>query len=269
MNCAKVAIIGAGKMGRIIATRLSVAELFRPENITLTKRSPREGSQYDLGGCRLSNDNRLAAGDADLIILSVKPQNFPEVVEQLAGGIPASALVMSIMTGVTLDQITEQLGVPQAVRCSTNIAISVAAATSFWKATDDLSDHNRNTAESVFACWGQGIECYREYFLDIGIVGVGSGPALVIELLSAFTRGLVTEGLPHDLAERSALSVFRGTVELCERRGTPLSEIQQEVLTPGGITVKALRVFDRHGLRAVIGDAITAAVEKGRQLGGR
>ncbi len=103
--------------------------------------------------------------------------------------------------------------------------------------------------------------------MDIAIVGVGSGPALVIEFIQALTRAMVTQGMPHDLAERGILSLLRGTLELRNAaKDRALSQFQEEVITPGGITAEALLALEEGKFRATIINAFRKAHGKVSKL---
>jgi len=111
------------------------------------------------------------------------------------------------------------------------------------------------------------IECGDESLLDIAMVGVGSGPALVIEFAHALTRAMVTQGMPHDLAERGILSLLKGTVELRNAAlDRSLAYFQQEVVTPGGITAEALLAMEEGKFRATVINAFRRAHHKVSRL---
>lgn len=258
----KVRIIGPGKMAEILARVMTLVGICRPEGVCLSKARKERVAKLKraLPGCRILNDNVKGLSEADVVILAVKPQSFPAVATELKGKLLPDQPVMSIMTGISLAEIGSQLGTDNVVRCSTNIIAEIGHATTFWFGSAKLNSACRTLALKVMKSWGDALPCDKESWLDVAIIGVGSGPALVIELISAFTRAMVTLGLPDDLSERATLSVLKGTAELCLRKnGTPPSELQKQVITPGGITARALHVFDKGAIRAIITEAFMAA----------
>ena len=258
----EVAVIGPGTMGLMIAQRFVAAELCSPESIRLSRVRPgRRGVvEKALPTAKILQDNHAAVADAELVVLAVKPKSFESVSVELKNNIRDDALVISVVTGVDLRAIQEALGVSNVVRTSTNIGIESGAATTYWIAGAETSPEARERAGEITRVWGDQIECGDESLLDIAIVGVGSGPALVIEFIQALTRAMVTQGMPHDLAERGILSLLRGTLELRNAaKDRALSQFQEEVITPGGITAEALLALEEGKFRATIINAFRRA----------
>ena len=245
---------------RAIATNLATAGEIRLSRVRPGRRTVVEGRLPD---CHILEDNGAAVDGADLIVMAVKPKSIRAVGEQIRGRIKDGALVISVVTGVDLDTLAKLLDVTNIVRTSTNIGIETGAATTYWMAGPEIDPASRGRAGEVMTSWGDEMECGDESLLDIAIVGVGSGPALVVEFILALTRGMVTQGMPHDLAERGILSLLRGTLELREAASDrALSQFQQEVLTPGGITAEALLAMDEGKFRATVINAFRKAHEK-------
>ena len=83
-----------------------------------------------------------------------------------------------------------------------------------------------------------------EPLLDVGMVGVGSGPALVLEFARAMTGGMEAGGMPPALAEQGIMSLLRGTAELVRGSDRSPADFQRSVVTPGGITAEALKAME-------------------------
>ena len=265
----EVAVIGPGTMGLMIAQRFVGEGFCKAENLRLCRVEPRRLTEVEraLPQARILTDNAEAVDDAEIVVLAVKPKFFEAVSAELKDRIRDDALVISVVTGLNLGTMQRQLGVPNVVRTSTNIGIGVGAATTYWIAGPDVTSDARDRAAKIVSIWGDEIECDEESFLDIAIVGVGSGPALVIEFVQALTRAMVTQGMPHDLAERGILSLLRGTVELRNAASDrALAQFQQEVITPGGITAEALLAMEEGKFRATVINAFRRAHEKVSRL---
>jgi pyrroline-5-carboxylate reductase len=261
----EVAIIGPGTMGLMIGKRLVDSGQCDAGDIRLSRVRPgrRDVVEKVLPGGRILVDNHEAVEGADLVVLAVKPRSFPSVSVQLRNQLAQDVLVISVVTGLDLKSMQDELAVPNVVRTSTNIGIESGAATTYWIAGPDTSEQARSRAAGIVRTWGDDIECFDESLLDIAMVGVGSGPALVIEFIQAMTRAMVTQGMPHDLAERGILSLLRGTLALrSAAEDRALSQFQQEVLTPGGITAEALLAMEEGKFRATLINAFRKAHEK-------
>lgn len=273
----EVAVIGPGTMGLMIARRLVDSDICQQENLRLSRvrEARRPAVEKILPNARVLNDNQTAATGADLIVLAVKPKSVQSVAAELRSHVRDRALIISVVTGLDLETMRSDFGSPNVVRTSTNIGIECGVATTYWIAGEGVSPDARETAARIVRSWGDEIECGDEALLDIAMVGVGSGPALVIEFAHALTRAMVTQGMPHDLAERGILSLLKGTVELRNAAlDRSMAYFQQEVVTPGGITAEALLALEEGGFRATVINAFRrahhkvsrlAAIERGKE----
>lgn len=269
----KLCLIGAGKMAKLMAKRAVASGFCKSEQICFSIGRPMDrGKRKQLlkmfPGCQIVDSNAEAIQGATIIIVAVRPDDLPDVGCDIKGKITNSQIVVSIVTGKSLAALSEALDAKNIVRCCTNIALEIGFATTLWKAAVGVSRESLTMVGEIFRNWGTSREIGKEAVLNVGMVAVGSLPALYLEILGAVERGFVTHGMSHDDAKFCAMSVMGGTHELCRNRdGLAWSEIQKEVLTPGGITVDMLLVMDRGALRAIIIDAIGAAVIKTLKLG--
>ncbi len=264
-----VAVIGPGTMGLMVAQRFVSAEVCTAKGVRLSR--VREGRravvENMLPEARILTDNAEAIEGAEIVVLAIKPKSFKAVSVELKNKFRDDALVISVVTGLNLGAMQKHLGVRNVVRTSTNIGIECGVATTYWIAGPDVTPEACKRAAKIMSIWGDAIECGEESLLDIAIVGVGSGPALVIEFVQALTRAMVTQGMPHDLAERGILSLLRGTVDLRNAASNrALSQFQQEVITPGGITAEALLALEEGRFRATVINAFRSAHEKVSRL---
>jgi len=261
----EVAVIGPGTMGLMIARRLVDSGLCQEENLRLSRVRPgrRPVIEKVVPNARILTDNPEAVSGADLVVLAVKPRSVHKVAAEIRGEIRDKTLIVSVVTGLDLETMRRDFGSPNVVRTSTNIGIECGVATTYWIAGPDVTTGARDLALRIIRSWGDEIECGDESLLDIAMVGVGAGPALVIEFAHALTRAMVTQGMPHDLAERGILSLLKGTVDLRNASlDRPMAYFQQEVVTPGGITAEALLAMEEGRFRATVINAFRRAHHK-------
>ncbi len=261
MKPLKICILGPGNMGRIIMQRLIHEGFCEPRNLSVSKtRTPKQlGDRFP--GVRIHQGNARAVRGADIVILAVKPQMFAEVAREIHAALTARQLVISVMTGIDSASIARLLRHKKVVRCSTNIAIEVGRAVTFWSA-QSCDEADLQLARGIFSHWGREVFTQQERHLDITIVGVGSAPAFMAYILWGMVRSLVHLGLPADLAKVATFGVAEGTLSLCELEpDRHLADFIDEVTTPGGITARGLHKFDA-GLFAMLTEAYEAAYLK-------
>ncbi|MGU3840541.1 pyrroline-5-carboxylate reductase, partial [Vibrio diabolicus] len=109
MEHKKIAFIGAGNMVRAIVSGL-VANGYPAQNITAT--APSEARRLPLEqdfGIRTTSDNIQAATEADVVVLSVKPQMMADVCKPLQAIDFTNKLVISIAAGINCSRLDDML----------------------------------------------------------------------------------------------------------------------------------------------------------------
>ncbi len=93
----KIAVIGSGNMaGAMIGALLRNKEL-NPEQITASDPYPEQRERISKKyGITVTDDNCETIKNADIVILSVKPQVLAGVSSELKGKIPVNSLAFSI-----------------------------------------------------------------------------------------------------------------------------------------------------------------------------
>lgn len=264
----ELAVIGPGTMGLAAALRLVDTGFVKAGRVRLSRVGPsrKESVAGRLPKARALEDNEGAVSGADVVVIAVKPAQFGSVSGELEGKIPEKALVISLMTGVDLASLSDGLGTSKVVRASTNIGIEAGLGMTFWRGAADIGETEKNLARQVFTAWGDEVELNSESLLDLAMVGVGSGPAIVLEFIQGLVHALVTEGMPRVVAEKGVLSLVKATAELASGKARSLAEFQQSVVTPGGITAEALLAMDEGRFRATLVHAVRRAHEKAGRL---
>src|SRR5512137_3114912 len=105
------AFVGPGVMAEAMVNGLLLRAGVGPRS--LTAGGPRPERLEELAthyGISTNTDIGAAAAGATVVVLSVKPQSLPAVLDRLNGGIPAGALVLSIVAGARLSSLMEKLG---------------------------------------------------------------------------------------------------------------------------------------------------------------
>src|SRR5579885_2645987 len=106
----KIAVVGAGHMGRALIGGMLRGKLTSPKNITASRRSEDALAELRrLHGIHAVVDNRKAVAGADIVILAVKPQMSGAVLGELASRISKKQLVVSVMAGITTETIGKKL----------------------------------------------------------------------------------------------------------------------------------------------------------------
>lgn len=265
----RLGFIGCGAMATAIISGLCEQALVKPEQITVSDpvqaQLDKLAQQYPIG---TTQDNRLAIAQADIVVLAIKPQMLVKVATNLAGQLPAEALLISILAGSTIKTLSETLRHNRVVRVMPNTPAQINEGLSVWTCTDTVSSPQRSQAQAILGALGDEIFVDSEDYLDMATALSGGGPAYVFLFMEALVDAAVHMGFARPIAERIVFQTVAGSTAYARRDGSHLAELRNRVTSPGGTTAEALYQLEKGGFRATISKAIWSAYQKSRYLGG-
>lgn len=264
----KVAFIGSGAMGEAMIKGLLARALIRPEQITAS--DPIEARRQTIArdyGVRTTGDNQEAVDQADVVVLSIKPQVLGKVLPGLGGKIRRDALVLSIIAGAPIATLAAGLGHDRIVRTMPNTPAQVGKGMTVWTATPAVSEAQRQETRLVLGALGEELAVDDEAYLDAATGLSGSGPGFVFLLLEALIDAGVQVGFSRDDAQKMVLQTVEGSVALVRSTGLHPAELKNRVTSPAGTTAAGLFELEAAGVRAALIRAVVAAFERSRELG--
>ncbi|MBI2933767.1 MAG: pyrroline-5-carboxylate reductase [Planctomycetes bacterium] len=264
-----LAVLGAGKLGETMIRALIEAGAVDRGRVIATARHPETvEARVKAYGIRGTTDNREAASNADVVLISVKPQQMAEALASIQGAV-RHQLVVSTATGVTTDFIERGLGdsVP-VVRTMPNTPCLLRAGMTAIAAGTHARREHVAVAEAVFGAMGR-TRVVDERHMD-AVTGLsGSGPAFMYVVLEALAEGGVKMGLPRETATELIAQTMLGAARMVlETREHP-AKLKDIVTTPAGCTIDGLLELEEGGLRVALIKAVVKATQRAAQLGGR
>ena len=217
-------------------------------------------------GIRTTLSNSETAREADVIVIAVKPNIVPIVLEDIKEVVDEHKLLISIAAGKTTKWITDYLQKPvKVIRVLPNTPALVQAGASGICRNENVTDDDLRIAQGIFGSVGM-TEVVSETLADaIGTVG-GCTPAYVFMFIEALADAGVKWGMPRKQAYRFAAQAVYGSAQLMLQTGRNPSELKDMVCSPGGTTIEGLEALEQDGFRGAVMDAIDAAMEKTRKL---
>jgi len=216
----------------------------------------------------VTSDNRLAASKGEVVVLAIKPQNLAEVMAKLNGQLKSSQLVLSIITGTTIQTLSSGLDHNRIVRAMPNTPAQIGEGISVWTATPEVTESQKGWVSSILGAMGQEIYVDDEKYIDMATAISGSGPAYFFLFVEALVDAGMRIGLPRDVAQELVLQTMLGSAHLIRKSGKEPSELRHLVTSPGGTTAEALLQLEKGGFPDLIRQAVRAAYEKARKLSG-
>ena len=227
----------------------------------------RESLKSDLG-VEVTASNREAIAGADIVVLSVKPQQLEAVAEELDGALNADQTVLSIMAGVKIHSIGLKLNHTKLIRVMPNTPAQIRKGISAWTASDDVEQATLDFVASMLSAIGDELKFSDEKSIDIATALSGSGPGYVFVFIEALTDAGVELGLPVHVARHLASQTVLGSAALQRESGKHPAELRNMGTSPGGTTAAGLAAREMGGFRANVADAVRAAFERGEELAG-
>jgi len=263
-----VAFIGSGIMAEGIISGLLRSKVVAHDHIIAAE--PRESRGRELEeryGVRWTSNNAEAARQANLLVLSVKPQVLEKVLPDLVDQVAEDTLILSILAGVTIDRIARGIHTRRVGRAMPNTAAQIGQGITVWTATPDVRPEQRAQAQAVLQALGEEEYVDTEDYLDMATALSGTGPAYVFMFMEAMIDAGVHLGFSRRIAEKLVYQTIRGSVEYAAQSGLHPAQLRNQVTSPGGTSAEAIYHLEKGSLRTVISRAIWAAYQRSVALG--
>ena len=265
----RYAFIGGGAMAEAMLKGMTAQGIAAPADVTIAEPVPaRREYLAATYGVATVDANERAAAEGEIVVLAVKPQMLDKVGAQIAGRVPETATVLSILAGARVAALQSALSHQAVIRVMPNTPAQIGMGMSVWMATDAVPDPHRAAAATMLQGLGEQREVHDEHYLDMATALSGGGPAYVALFVEALIDAGVATGLPRDVSRALAVQTVLGSAKLIQESGRHTAELRDMVTSPGGTTIAAVHVMEREGLRGIVMDAIMAAYRRSLELGG-
>ena len=263
----KLTLIGAGKIGEALLSSILGAQLVPVSRVVATDADPPRadyiGEKY---GVNALTNNRQAVAGADLVMLSVKPQQVTEVLRDIRRSLAKNSLVISVAAGVTTGLIERELDHGhRVIRVMPNTPCLIRQGMTAICRGKHATPEDLKVAQAIFSAMGR-IVVVDEKHMD-AITGLSaSGPAYVYMIIESLAEGGVKLGLPRELSTELSAQTLLGASALVLHTGEHPAKLKDIVTTPAGCTIDGLLELEEGGLRVTLIKAVVRAAERAREL---
>ena len=264
----QIAFVGAGAMGGAMISGVLACNIVEPSQIIAA--DPRRAVSDELQrkyAIHVTTNNIVACRDADVIVLSVKPQVVNEVCEDLSGSIGSDAVVISIVAGAKLHTLVAGLNHKSIIRCMPNTPAQIGMGISVWTGTVGVSSLQNEQTKTILESLGKQLYVDDEKYLDMATAVSGSGPAYVFLFMESLVQAAVAIGLPQDIARELVFQTVLGSANFAQSSTDELNELRRMVTSPGGSTAEAIKIFEQGQFGELVRQAVVAAYNRARGLG--
>lgn len=263
----KITIIGYGNIGKTFTQSFINSGVVHSADIrVLCKRLPLvigNAVPFD----NFSTEAREAVEGAEVVILSVKPQDFPELAKSLHGIFSPNQILLSVMAGVTIETISRLTDASKIIRSMPNVASQIGMGMTVFTASESIGREELMSVQNLLNTTGKSLYVSKEDMIDAATAVSGSGPAYVFYFMEAMMAAARNLGFSPSEAETLVNQTFIGAINL--QNGSSLSGAGwiAKVASKGGTTERALAVFDNASVNEIVDKAVSEANRRAKELG--
>lgn len=264
----RIGFLGAGKMATALAKGFINAGHCSGEGMIASDVSNDALTHFhNVTSAKVTSRNADVSAFARILIIAVKPDQVPGLLQEIRGSLREEHLLISIAAGVSLAKL-EALA-PEGtrfIRVMPNTPALVGCSASAFALGKSATSDDAQITEQLLNSVGVAMRV-KESLLD-AVTGLsGSGPAYVYQVIEAMSDGGVAAGLPREVATRLAAQTVLGAARMVLETGEHPGVLKDMVTSPGGTTIEGLHELEKGGVRGAFMNAVRVAAEKSRKLG--
>ena len=263
----KLGFIGTGNMASAIMGGIIGKKMISAEEIIGADllESGREKVKEQFG-IQVTEKNQEVVEKAEVIILSVKPQFYEEVINQIKDCVKKEQIIITIAPGKTLAWLAEKFGKEvKIVRTMPNTPALVGEGMTAMCPNEYMEKEEMEYVKQLLESFGR-VEVVPERLMDVVVSVSGSSPAYVFMMIEAMADAAVSGGMPRAQAYQFAAQAVYGSAKMVLETGKHPGELKDMVCSPAGTTIEAVRTLEEMGFRSAIIEAMKVCEEVSRNL---
>ena len=262
----ELGFIGCGNMAQAMIAGILDHNVMPKEALAASGPTPSKMEKAkEKFGIMTTTNNREAA-KAEIVVLSVKPQMYHEVIHEIRDDISKSQLIVTIAAGVTMAQVERQFGKEvKIIRVMPNTPALVGEGMTAACVNRYVTEEEKEYALKILRSFGK-VELVPESMIDAVVAVSGSSPAYVFMFIEAMADAAVAEGMPRPMAYQFAAQAVYGSAKMVLETGKHPGELKDMVCSPAGTTIEAVRVLEEKGFRSAVIEAMKSCADVSRNL---
>lgn len=262
-----IGFIGLGNMAKAIIAGILKKEIVSAKDIVgSAKTAATCKAVEDAYGIATETSNKAVAEKADILFLAVKPQFFPEVIEEIKESVKPETVIISIAAGKTIAYIEEAFAKTiKLVRTMPNTPAMVGEGCTGMCCNEALTEAEKEKAKELLESFGSVVEL-PERLMDTFSAIAGCSPAYVFMFIEAMADAAVCGGMPRKQAIEVAEQAVLGSAKLARETGKHPAELKDMVCSPAGTTIEGVKILEENGFRGTVMDALQGCIDKSKKL---
>lgn len=264
----KLGFVGTGNMGTaLIKGYLTVHQSEKKNVCAYDKDADKlKALSDDLGIVGCDSMDKLME-QCDVIVLAVKPNIFDVVLPEIGTLYRPGQVLVSIAAGISIgyiEKLVRKDGV-KVVRVMPNTPAMVNAGMSALCRNQYITDAEFEPVMELFRSAGKA-EVVDEPLIDTVIGVSGSSPAYTYMYIEALIDAAEANGMDREQAKIFAGQSVLGAAKMVLETGVDPVTLRENVCSPGGTTIEAVKALQNNGFHDNIVEAFNAAVEKSKVM---
>lgn len=263
----KLGFVGCGNMGGAMMQGIIASAKCTPSDmITSDKAESALAAKKTALGINTTTDNKEVARFADILFLSVKPQYYEAVIDDIKDEVDDNKLIVTIAPGKTLAWLKEKFGKDvKIIRTMPNTPAMVGEGMMGMCPNEFVTDEDISLVRDICSGFSQ-TEIVPENLMDVVTAVSGSSPAYVFMFIEAMADAAVAGGMPRQQAYKFAAQAVLGSAKMVLETGKHPGELKDMVCSPAGTTIQAVRVLEERGMRSAVFECMEKCLEISRGM---
>ena len=263
----KITIVGCGNMGLIYARAFLKYNIVSKNDLLLVEKNEtrkEDLKKLDIGRVVVP-DSELISG-SDVIILSVKPQDFTELATDLKKVLGKETILLSIMAGINISFLQDKLGHQKIVRAMPNSPVEIGMGITAYSLSKAVTIQDAHKIENLLATTGRTLYLEDENLLDAVTALSGSGPAYFFYFVQQLIEAGIKMGMNESTSSMLVKQTMLGAFHLINNANKPLDELIKAVASKGGTTEAALTTFSKYNVNGYLQEGLLNAEKRAKEL---
>lgn len=262
-----IGFIGAGNMGQAILGGIVKAGLVASENIIMSDlyepSLEKAKGNYNI---EITTDNKLVAKKSDILILAVKPNLYPIVINEIKDLVKDDVIIVTIAAGKSIESTEKSFGRElKVIRTMPNTPALVGEGMTAVCSNKLITDNDINEVSKLLNSFSK-VEVVSESLIDAVTSVSGSSPAYVYMFIEAMADAAVLQGMPRDKAYKFAAQTVLGSAKMVLETGMHPGALKDMVCSPGGTTIEAVAELEAKGFRSAVISAMNKCYKKSQEM---
>ena len=204
---------------------------------------------------------------ANIVFIAVKPYHCEDLFAIMKGMVNSNQLIVSLVAGLKIETIQEQLGINKIVRTMPNLPAKVGKGITSFTESEGVSRVELLMVRNLLDTTGTSIHVSSENFIDKSTGISGSGPAYVFYFMQIMMEAARKMGFSENDSKVLVSHTFEGAVELFSQGNISPAKWMDKVASKGGTTQAALDSMEDNNVNELIKEAAYAAFNRAVELG--